>query len=367
MGAVEQTSTALVAVMEGDPIPREADLARFVVGDQGTPNQRYMAAAALLRAQDSGLRAAAVRELEAKLLREESDGPAAWEVLCPAPHDGMYCFAWVGVIAAGQALPEYRRLGERAAVILGQALRLGDLVATPDGDLRGLPGMRAPNGDGLVRPSLSACWVEVRSRQPGGRALVQRGAGGRPRKLAWTPTSDPLIDGAACWLRTILDGPGGKALLDGPLSQTAALPKRIRLPLRVWRWNGGSLAYFADPGPERRGAYVIRGSAAAKRGGGAENPVSWVLVEWGPPAKHHVRAGSTWETPPPEIVPGTAVLTSIAGVDPAEFDAPRATSSQEPPISPPATDHGPATDGAQETAPAPPPRPKKRHFWEFWK
>lgn len=357
MGAVEQTSTALVAVMEGDPIPREADLARFVVGDQGTPNQRYMAAAALLRAQDSTLRAAAVREIEAKLLREESDGPAAWEVLCPAPHDGMYCFAWVGVIAAGQALSEYRRIGERAATILGQQLRLGDLVATPDGDLRGLPGMRAPNGAGLARPSLSACWIEVRSRQPGGRGLVQRGPAGRPRKLVWTATSDALVDGAACWLRTILDGPGGGALLSGPLSQTAALPKRIRLPLRVWRWDGGTLAYFADPGPGQRGLYITRGSAAAKREGGAENPVSWVEVEWGAPANHRVRACSTWESSPPDVVPGTAVLTSIAGVDAAEFASPAPAGGS---ISPPAPEQPPATDGGLDVPPAAPPPQKKR-------
>src|SRR5689334_5653892 len=110
VGAVEQTSKALVAVMEGDPIPREGDLARFVIGNQGTPNQRYMAGAALLHSRDAVLRSAAVKEITGKLAHEEADGPAAWEVLCPDPHGGMYALAWVGVMDAGFAMPAFREL-----------------------------------------------------------------------------------------------------------------------------------------------------------------------------------------------------------------------------------------------------------------
>src|SRR5436190_2505932 len=123
MGAVELTSKACVAVMTGKPIARGSELLRFLALDgkgDGTANQDYMAGGALLSSLDAEIRCRAERKIDQLLTAEELGGPTVWEVLCPDPHSGMYALAWAAVMFYGH------ELGARAAVILGQMLRLGD-------------------------------------------------------------------------------------------------------------------------------------------------------------------------------------------------------------------------------------------------
>lgn len=303
MGAVETTSKSLEAIMLGRSLePRRVrTLARYLSGKgRLTPNQKYMAAAAGLHIPS--LRAAAEDLADKMLAREETEGPRPWELFPPDPHGGMYDLGTVAMVASGG------EIGSRAAVILGQVLRLADQVAAPDGDCRGLPGGRAAAGAGLNRRSLSQMLIEARRRQLGGEHLVHRGTGGRARALKYEADSDALIDGPAWWLRIILDDLGGPSLLHGHLAPWAALPPRMRLPLTIYRWDGGTLAFFADPGtPEERRPFITTGSKQ-----GTEKPVSWIEVTHGKPAKHRARAGICWEIPPPEP-PAGARKTFIEG------------------------------------------------------
>lgn len=299
-------------MLTGSP-GQTAKLGRYLLKGGGTPNQKLMAATAALFAPAGEIHDAGALLADRMLAREEEEGPRPWEILCPDPHEGMYLFGHIGIIAAGIARPEHTELGARAAAIVSQELRLADLVASPDGDCRGLPGMRAPNAAGIGRRALTALRTVVRQRQ--GLEVVHRGPGGRPQPFKWKETSDRLIDGAAWWMKLLLDGPAGADLLR-VLAPDAPLPKRLRLGLTVDRWDGGALAWLADPGREGRRQFVIHGSAAAKRerqGDGDEDPVDWIRVTWGSPGQHRVEAGSSWETPRPQA-PAGARRTTIPGV-----------------------------------------------------
>ncbi len=317
MGAVAVGSKALIACMTTGQPTGEPTLGQLLASGKGTPNQRMMAAAAALFSPSAALAAAGAAVIDHMLSREEAEGPRPWELLCPDPHEGMYLLARLGVIAAGVgARTHLEPLSRRMAGILSQELRLADLVASPDGDCKGLPGVRAPLGAALGRRALSSLWIEVRRRQEGGEHLVHRGTGGRRRELRWKDGSDPLVDGPACWAQKLLDGPAPLWLSLGPAEP---LPGNLRLPLTVYRWSGGSLASLFDPGDGERPHFAVRGSAAAKRMAGIEKPTTWIQVNWLAPGKHRTTAGLFWETKPP--APPAGAERTVVGWHGQELDS----------------------------------------------
>lgn len=319
MGDVETTSKALERVMlTGSPQPI-LPLERFILHHKGTINQKLMAVGAALNLPQSisdflspsPFLQAAIDLADDTLTDEEERGPRPKEILCPDPHEGMYLYGRMGIIAAGMKAPLgsiIDELGLRASLILSQELRLADLVATPDGDCTGLPGMRAPNGANLGRRALTNLRTVVREAQ--GFNVVLRGPnGGKRRSLKWSDKSDRLVDGPAYWIMKLFN----TRLLD-ILSPIADLPQCLVLPLTIHRWNGGTLAYLSDPGPEQRKRFIVRGSAAAKRDKSDhdEDPVDWIRVEWRKPGRHIVTAGSSWETPVPlDDIPHTPKQTTV--------------------------------------------------------
>ncbi len=331
MGAVDDGSSALEeAMLTGKLSAKRSKKVAKMVGGGGkfTPNQILMAAAGGLWSEDPAVFRASLLRAKEMIEEELVFGPSWKEVGCPDSHQGMYLLGRVGIVAASLrpgAEDALVTLGAGAATLISQELRLGDLVATPDGDVRGLPGMRAPNGAALGRLAATTLWREVRRRQVAG--IVHRGTGGKQRTLKWKAGeagyggSDPLIDGPGYWFSQLLDTPKGKALLEGPLSRSAPLPKKLRLPLTVARWSGGTLAWFDDPGESERHRFVVHGSAAANRergGDGDEDPVVWIKVHWESPAKHKVEVSSTWETPPPPF-PEDSTKTRIEGMTSSEI------------------------------------------------
>lgn len=313
---VAVSSRALeTAMLEGHPGAVKLIEPLILGRGKPTPNQEAMARAAGCFLPFGDLFLEAVRGSLAMLREEEELGPVPWELLPPDPHGGMYDLAHVGWIAAGIDTPErldLRVISDTAARILGQQLRIGDLIATPDGDCRGLGGMRMPLGETADRRTFTDLYREVRRRQ--GSPFIHRGTGGRPRKLGadWKKGADRLLDGSLFWLRRILDGPHGARLLSGPLAPDAPLPARLRLQLTVARWEGGTLAWYADPGEAERARFLVHGSAVAKREGRPERPVDWIKVAWRSPGKHEVSVGFSWETPRPDI-PAEAPYTLIPG------------------------------------------------------
>lgn len=332
IGEAERIAGCLLAAMEGRPWPESEEwLLPYAAGRQGTANMKKEAGAAGLYARSFEVRRIAAANVTQMLKSEVQRGPRHWELLCSDPHEGMYLSAAVAIIDAAQRYPEQAAL---QATLLGQELRIADLVATDDGDVRGLPGMRAPAGPRLSRIALQCLRTEVRKHQ--GFDLVHRGQGGRPRSLeSMLPSGhltprDVAFQGAALWMRRLLAmrvPEAREALLDGLLSPTAPLPPRLRLGLTVHRWDsqgyggsmthrspmlsGGTLAVLDDPGPEHRHEYVKTGSGASKRSADHdEDPQSWVLHEW---ATHRLTTGECWETPPP-IPPADAATTRIDGV-----------------------------------------------------
>lgn len=302
-GAVGLTSGALVLAFQRLPIGPKIvkQLRAYAAGEIGTANQRLMGMAAGLYVDE--LRDISIASLDRMLRDEELQGPCCWEVWPPDTHGGMYALAHVAIIGAAVRYPDdptIAALAQRAAVIIGQQLRMGDLIATPDGDRRGWPGMRAPHGNAMDRFCDTKIGREVRGRQ--GLDLPHRGPGGRVQPLKWDPADDAdrLYNLPPVWLAQILDAPGGQALLDGPFSRTALLPARLRLPVVVYKWDGITLAAMADPGPSERHRYSVRGSAAAKRDeDNVELPVVWIMVKARQPAKHEVLTSQSWEIPPP--------------------------------------------------------------------
>lgn len=310
-GNVGRGSKALVSAMLTGGLAEENEKAirGLVLNGGGTINQRLMAASAGLWSTSREVSSVSIGTLRGILGDELKNGPTWKEPLCPDPHSGMYWLGWMGVVAAGLrqgASPEVQELGRWAALITGQMLRLGDLVATPDGDCNGLPGNRAPAGAALGRRAHTAVYREV-------RGIPHRGPVGRKRDLRWKDSSDPLVDGAARWARQLIAFPASQDLLRGPWSPHAPLPPRLRLTLTVARWQDGTLAWFDDPGEEKRAALLTHGSASAKREGKPEPVVDWIMVEWGAPGKHATFAGLNWTTPRPS--PEGATLTVIPGVE----------------------------------------------------
>lgn len=309
-GNVSRGSKALVSAMLTGRLTdqHERAILRLVLGGGGTINQKLMAAAAGLWSAVPSVVERSITTLRGILGDELRFGPTWKEPLCPDPHSGMYWLGWLGVVAAGLrpgAPPEIQELGRMAALVTGQMLRLGDLVAPEDGDCKGLPGNRAPSGVHLGRRAHTNVYREV-------RGLPHRGPGGNKLALKWKESSDPLVDGAAWWAHLLLATPAGKDLLRGPWSRNAPLPPRLRLTLTVARWDAGTLAWFNDPGIERRDAFLTHGSASAKRERAPEPVVDWIMVEWWAPGKHATRAGLVWTTPRPDVPEG-AVLTVIPG------------------------------------------------------
>lgn len=331
-GAVGLTSGALALAFQGQPIGpmMVLRLRPYAAGETGTANQRLMGMAAGLYVDE--LRDISIVSLDKMLRDEELQGPCCWEVWPPDTHGGMYALAHVAIIGAALRYPDDERianLAQRAAVIVGQQLRMGDLIATPDGDRRGWPGARAPHGHKMDRFCDTKIGREVRGRQ--GMNLPHRGPGGGVQPLKWNPADDAdrLYNLPPVWLKQILDGPGGQDLLDGPFSRTAALPSKLRLPVTVYRWDNVTLAAMADPGPEERHRYSVRGSMAAKRDeDNVELPVVWIMVTAGAPAKPAVMASQSWEIPPPMPPAGASRIVVGDGSLPA---APPA----KPPVAPP--------------------------------
>lgn len=309
-GPVARGSKALVsAMLTGGLAEYEDAITRSIQGGGGTINQKLMAAAAGLWSSSREVVEKAVATLRGILGDEIRFGPTWKEPLCPDSHSGMYWIGWLGVVAAGLrpgAPLEVQELGRLAALISGQMLRLGDLVASEDGDCKGLPGNRAPGGAELGRRAHTNVYREV-------RALPHRGPGGNKLALKWNDSSDPLIDGAAWWACLLLATPAGKDLLRGPWSPNAPLPPRLRLPLTVVRWGAGTLAWFDNPGEELRADLLTHGSKSAKREGKPEPVVDWIWMDWAAPGKHRARAGINWETPRPEP-PAAASRITIPGL-----------------------------------------------------
>lgn len=289
MGAVELTSKALIQVMLGDSIEgRAKSLERFAKGMSGTPNQIYMGAAASLFI--SSLESVAREQISKMMDREEKEGPRPWELLCFDPHEGMYLLARVGVIAYGGWL------GKRAAQLLSEELRVADLIAAPDGNCVGLPGMRPPVGINSGRRALTHLWIEVRKRQ--GIDVPHRGTGGRIKDIKWDEDSDLLVEGPAWWMRQLLAKDPN--LID-QLSRSSPLPEQLRLGLTISRTSIGTLATLDDPGPDKRKPFIITGSAASKRRADKrEAPVTWISVKWNTNHRHEVIGGELWESNPPE-------------------------------------------------------------------
>lgn len=335
-GSVGLGSGALALAFQGQPYPpKTIERLRSL---KGTANQELMALAAGLF--ESSLREQAIEGLDKMLAAEEAEGPNKWEITPPDSHGGMYALGHVAIIAGGTRRLEGHKSGDdrvwnlaqRAAVIVGQELRMGDLIATPDGDCRGWPGMRAPHGAKMDRIYLTRMYREVRGRQ--GAKLPHRGTGGGLQALKWNPDdeADQLYSLPAVWLRQIIDSPAGPDLLAGPLSPTAPLPSRLRLPVTVYRWPGHTLAVMADPGPDKRGPFDTRGSMAAKRDEERiERCVDWILVRAGKPAKPYVEAGQSWQTPPPTPPPSASRIVVGDGSQPA---APPVKPPIKPPVKP---------------------------------
>lgn len=289
--------SACVAIMHGRRIVQPQKLLRLIRGG-GTPNQGRMAITAGL--YEPSLQAEAVPAALQVLERDEREGPASPELFPPQPHGSMYSMELVGRV--GCPFPE---IAARSAVVLGWLLRLVDLVIEPTSQADGLPGGRAPLLASLDRRHLAQEWAVVRGRQ-GVPNAVLRGTGGRARK-------NPDQNSPAWWLRKILDGPVGPQLLAGPLSREAPLPPAMRLPLTVWRWDGGTLAAFADPGPENRDRFLARGSKASRRTGRPEPVVDWIMVDWGGQGRaRKVTVGQNWTIPAP-AAPAGASVTRIPG------------------------------------------------------
>lgn len=330
---------------------------RYMDPGDTTPNKHRMALAIVLLITGGlgELGTLALSRLRSLVVEDERWGPRWRELLCPDPHEGMYDLADAGLVAAGLDAPAgstLRDLGLRVAALFGQTLRLSDLVAD-DGWVAALPGERANSPDGPSRYARHLVYVEIRRRQRGGERLEMRGVNGRPRTLdelcsrAGLNGDTGLWYGAAHWWRQILDAApaaaalpkppkwmlsqgieslrdpravawieahpesplarrvraassaavSGQVLLAGPLALDAPLPARLPLELIVQRWEGGTLAYFEDPGSEEaRRAHLTRGSEAARNDPDkVEDVTTAVLAERG----RIVKVVLSWKEPRP--------------------------------------------------------------------
>lgn len=294
-GPVALGQAALLDVMNGYLIDQPDKLKPGILG-RWTINQNFMAVAAGLF--DLILRPFAVPVALRMLSNFKLNGLRGKEQGCPSPHEEMYWWAYLGCLAAGideDPQSDLGRISALAADLIGGETRQYDLITTPDGDVRGLCGTRAPLGANLGRFIGCEMYREI-------RRMPHRGPSGRVRKRS---TQDTPVE----WMSRLLDR--HPELLTGPLSPIGRMPN-LMLGLTVHRWDGGTLCVMADPGDERRREFVATGSAAAKRQHKPEHPVTWIKVEWGRPAKHIITAGQMWESPLPEVPEG-AEVTKIEG------------------------------------------------------
>lgn len=322
---VATTQGACVEILRGLPLSQPGKLLRFIRGG-GTPNQRRMAVAAALH--DKSLREEAVPAAFHLIEIEELWGPSGPEPLAPDAHGYMYAMWWVGCIAAGLGGSVLQEISRRAAVLLGRTLRLCDWGVDPSGKIA-LPGARAPQLEHMARRGWEQVWAETRRRQGVANAVL-RGTGGSPRKK-------PDADTPAAWLRQILDGPMGPGLLAGPLALDAPLPPTMRLPITLWRWDGGTLGIFDDPATETLfraqlkpkqkpepgdfekwraetiRQFFARGSKASSRTGEPEPVADWIRVEWARKGKARaVDVGKNWTVAAPDA-PAGAKMVRIPG------------------------------------------------------
>jgi hypothetical protein len=295
MGDVKLLTDSLQKVLRGEKID-EKPLLRLMRRVHGvTANKRKAAAAALLFVSgenEAWSEAACV--LNGMLDYEEENGPRAWEVLCPDSHAGIYSLAEVAIVSAPHN--KVFDLKRRQLRLVGQRLALYDLIATPDGEVTGLPGVRSNNPKGPVRMAETFEYREL-SGKP------HRWGRPDPRPLEnWNPTSNEqgVYTASAWWWRQLRRS----GMLDG-FPGEASPPRRLPAGLVTYCWDGGTLAYFERP--DDINAFLTRGSAAAKKDADRiEDCCSSVMVTWGEPTEHKVEAVLSWREDPPlkKVPPG---------------------------------------------------------------
>jgi len=333
---VARLAAGLGACMLGFVSTRIADLEGPLRDGKGTtPNKTKMAAAIIVH-QTGGkgsLGELAVEVLDAILSLEEAEGPNAKEQLCPDSHEGMYESAEAGIIEGGiikARTGPVAALAWRQVALTGQKLRVRALVADPWLDVSALPGERANNPAGPARVAATCVQREIALRtgfwsegvDPRHRGLGER-RDVRPlekqvdvRKLAERKGNRMIFEGAALWWRQILSRlspPDRERLLDA-IHPDGPLPKKLRTPLVVHRWDGGTLAYLVDPGEERRAEWLTHGSFSARRDEDrVEDATTSVLCRWGArPGASEVEAIFSWRSAPPAPPPG-ATMTVVGG------------------------------------------------------
>lgn len=309
MGDVALLTSTLQAALRGEPVD-PAKLLRFVRTARGMPANKIKAGGAALLFTDAW--SEGVEALDSLLVYEEHNGPRAKEPLAPDTKAGVYSIAEVALVTAAdlpRAKPRsvMRRLADRQLALTGQRLALYDLIATPDGDVTGLPGVRSNSPKGPTR-MCETMEYRVLTGKP------QRGDRGVPRRLdSWKPASDEqaIFSAPAHWWTQLIDGPMWSIARH---QLRRCLPCTLPLALVTYRWDGGTLAYFERPDDVR--PWLTRGSAAANKDADrVEDVCSSVLVTWGKPGKHQVEAVLSWKRDPPvERVPAGAVRTRVAAV-----------------------------------------------------
>lgn len=313
MGDVSLLTSSLQRALRGEPVD-PAPLLRFVRAKRGIPANKVKAAGAALLFTDTAGRGEGYEALDVLLDFEEANGPRAKEPLCPDSKAGIYGLAEVALVTFGlreAAATSYaRRLAERQLALTGQRLALYDLIATPDGDVTGLPGVRSNSPSGPKRSCESYEYREW-------RGMTQRGPSGRPRPLQKAnPTTDEqaIFSAPAWWWRMLDDATGARREFD-MLRRQACLPPALPLALVVYRWPTGTLAYFERPANIKE--WLTYGSAASKKDPDhTEDVCSSILMRHVAPGRHvaeHVIL-SWGDDPPVERVPSGAVRTRVPAV-----------------------------------------------------
>lgn len=293
---IEVITNELARACRGEHVTANSEVVRNLnrKAKHTTANSEKMAGAVALYA-GGAVRDKGIQVLDEMLREEEARGPQPWELLCPDPHAGMHRLAEAAIVAAGLNGQAPRELADRQAVQTGLRLRLCDLVATPDGDVTGLPGLRA-NGPNLPRMAETLEYRQI-------RVLPHLGARGNRRKLeSWRPTTDAQATWSmpAYWWSRIMATRKGERMLEGVLGRIGPLPCSLPLGLIVQAGEGWTLAYLDDPGESQRRRYTVTGSVAARKDKDhVEDCTSAVLVRWGKPGRHRVTTVQTWRLPPP--------------------------------------------------------------------
>jgi hypothetical protein len=307
----------LERVLRGEALAPLTERAKAWLADNGgTANMRRLAHAAVLHDPGANpeLKALVTSRWARMLEDEEHLGPQPWELLTGDPHGGMHRFAAVGLVAAGLAPgapAEVRTLALRQLGVEARLMGLYDVVASQDGDVRALPGMRANNPDGPSRLADTAVYRQLSGRPP-------RGTGGKVAKkgLEGLHASAPSISsyaGAIWWKRLQLQHPD----VVGTIMAYRSPPDRLRLGLRVYRLPDGIIAALDDPGPLDRRRYDTHGSEAASRDDDhVENCTSYVHCTFGNPAKHRFeKVILSWQEPEPALPEDARLVLQLSGVD----------------------------------------------------